>query len=435
MPTTIAIESRNVTLFGIVTEFQHLYLVKTVTDTAGRVLDERVIRGDVGSDLTLVTQANIPLAGSPDDRGDETPAQRHSTVLDLDDRDPEAVWSVMVQHVLAVDKADLPYGTGAGGAQREMEVNSNTTVASALHTVGIDLAGNLPSGIAPSQVPHYNRVGFMLVDDVLIGSSSSDFILGGAGNDTIDGRAGPDRLLGESGSDTLIGGSGNDQLDGGLGADRMTGGTGNDRYRINERGDRVIEADLSAAGGYDHIVTEIGLRLSGDMAGVERLTLASAGDLTGIGNGLSNWMSGNAGDNNLIGGAGGDSLRARAGNDRLFGGTSADRLDGGTGLDTYVFRNTFDSAAGAGNRDQIVFFSTTDVIDLSGIDANVGVAGNQAFTWTGSAAFTGAGQLRFEAVGTRSALVQGDVDGDLVADFEVLLRVHAAPLTASDFLL
>src|SRR5215211_8596092 len=108
MPTTIAIESKNIVVFGLVTPFQHLYLVKTVTDAAGKVLDERVIRGDVGQDLTLVTQANVPLATSPDARDGQTLAQRHHTELDLSGRDPDEVWSLMVQHALNINKANLP---------------------------------------------------------------------------------------------------------------------------------------------------------------------------------------------------------------------------------------------------------------------------------------------------------------------------------------
>ena len=435
MPTTIAIESKNVTVFGVETSYQHLYLVKTVTGAGGRVVDERVIRGDVGSDLTLVTQANIPLASSPDARGSATPAQRNRTVLDLDGRDPDAVWNVMVQHVAAIDKADLPYGTGVGDGGRALEVNSNTTVASALHAVGIDLARTLPAGITPARVPLYDRVEFVLVDDVLTGSDLDDVILGGVGNDTLDGRGGNDRLFGEAGNDRLVGGSGNDILEGGAGADRMTGAAGNDRYRVDAAGDVVIESDLGAAGGYDHVIGAVSVRLSSDRAGVERLTLTSTRDLNGTGNALANWMTGNAGDNALLGGSGNDALRAGSGNDRLVGGSGADLLVGGTGRDTYLFKNTFDSGPGAEARDVIAFLGGSDVIDLSGIDAQPGAAGDQAFTWIGAGAFTGAGQLRVQSDPSGSTLVQANVDGDLAADFEVLVRASAAPITAADFVL
>ena len=75
MPTTIAIESKDVEYEGFNTEFQHLYLVKTVTDSQGRVLSEKVIRGSNLSDGSLGTVANVDLAASPDRRGARTPVE------------------------------------------------------------------------------------------------------------------------------------------------------------------------------------------------------------------------------------------------------------------------------------------------------------------------------------------------------------------------
>ena len=54
-----------------------------------------------------------------------------------------------------------------------------------------------------------------------------------------------------------------------------------------------------------------------------------------------------------------------------------------------------DSGVGATTRDVITDFATsTDEIDLMGIDADTTVAGNQAFRWVGTAALTGAGRAR-----------------------------------------
>ncbi len=75
----------------------------------------------------------------------------------------------------------------------------------------------------------------------------------------------------------------------------------------------------------------------------------------------------------------------------------------------------------------------TDAIDLSAIDAATGIGGDQAFTFIGTQAFGGgAGELRCDDLGT-ACIVQGDVDGDTVADFEIL--VLAPPLAETDFLL
>ncbi len=80
----------------------------------------------------------------------------------------------------------------------------------------------------------------------------------------------------------------------------------------------------------------------------------------------------------------------------LRGGAGKDTLTGGIGGDRFVFAATGDSVTGA-NADRITDFSRAqgDRIDLSAIDANTGAAGNQAFTFIGSGAFTHhAGQLR-----------------------------------------
>jgi serralysin len=75
-----------------------------------------------------------------------------------------------------------------------------------------------------------------------------------------------------------------------------------------------------------------------------------------------------------------------------------------------------------------------DRIDLAQIDANARLAGNQAFDFIGTAAFSGArGQLRVE-VFTDALLVQGDRNGDGRADMQFAV-VGSIRLFASDFLL
>src|SRR4051812_5750822 len=228
MPTTIAIESHPVVLEGFNTSFEHLYLVRTVTDANGKVLSETVIRGGAGTDGTLTIEAGIPLSASSDARHGESLTQRHHRVLDLGDHSANDVWNIMLQHARDIDRANLPYGFDIFGQFPGADVNSNTVVGSVLHTVGISLAQNLPPTVRPSEVPLYNKVGAMLVDDVLNGTARGDVILGGAGNDRVAGKAGDDRLSGESGNDRVSGDSGADHLSGGAGADLLNGGSGSD---------------------------------------------------------------------------------------------------------------------------------------------------------------------------------------------------------------
>ena len=455
MPTTIAIEAKPIQIFGIRTPFEHLYLVKTVTSASGAVLSERVIRGEPTDSGRLDVQADIALASSDDARGSDTLAQRRHTTLDLDGRDPDAVWALMVQHAQDVDAARLRYGFETLGVDFGGDVNSNTLVGSALHTVGIDLAQTLPRGIDRDEVPSFNRLDAMRVNDFLRGGSTDDVIFGGVGNDSINGLAGNDRLFGESGDDRLAGSAGNDLLDGGAGADVMNGGLGSDIYRVDSRIDRVIETRLDAAGGTDLVqsVITFSLAASTDRAGIERLTLLGAGTINGVGNALDNQISGNAranilsglagddllrggsGNDRLSGGPGDDLLRGHLGNDQLHGGTGRDVLAGGAGSDTFVFFAAYESLPGAAARDMIVDFAAGDAINLQAIDADATTAGNQAFGLIGGNPFTAAGQVRFETTAAGDTLVQANTDADLVAEFELLLHGSTRALTGADFVL
>ena len=92
--------------------------------------------------------------------------------------------------------------------------------------------------------------------------------------------------------------------------------------------------------------------------------------------------------------------------------------------------------------DHILDFTPgTDRIDLTRIDANTFVGGDQAFRWIGSNAFGGtgaasAGELRAYQDVNGGWFVEGDVNGDGVADITVALTLQGPlPLGAGDFLL
>ena len=122
------------------------------------------------------------------------------------------------------------------------------------------------------------------------------------------------------------------------------------------------------------------------------------------------------GRDKVFGEAGKDRIDAGGGNDKLAGGKGADELAGGAGSDTFVFNKVKESGPGAARADTLEDFDArADRIDLRGIDADTAEAGVQAFDFIGSRAFSGqAGELHL--VGK---LLQGDVDGDGTADFEV----------------
>ena len=73
-----------------------------------------------------------------------------------------------------------------------------------------------------------------------------------------------------------------------------------------------------------------------------------------------------------------------------------------------------------------------DDIDFSAIDANTAAGGDQAFTFIGSDAFSGAGQLRYDAA---TGLLQGNVNNSNAADFTITLVNTPASLLGTDFIL
>lgn len=255
------------------------------------------------------------------------------------------------------------------------------------------------------------------------GGSGADLIAGNEANNTLTGNGGNDSLIGAAGKDTLIGGDGNDILNGGTGADRLEGGSGSDTATYTNATAAIV-ADLKSAG------TNTGEAVGDTFFFVENLTGSAFGD-TLRGDDNANTLSGLGGADSLVGRGGSDTLLGGDGNDRLQGDLGADMLTGGAGADTFVFTSTSDTGKNYG-RDTITDFSAAqlDKIDLRGIDANTRINGDQAFSYIGTSGFTKvAGQLHFA-----NGMVEGDVNGDGIADFQLTMRGISA-LAAGDFIL
>ncbi|WGM40487.1 hypothetical protein [Caulobacter sp. NIBR1757] len=253
-------------------------------------------------------------------------------------------------------------------------------------------------------------------DDSISGGIGADKLFGGDGVDTLDGGADNDRFDGGSGADILLGGAGNDYLDGGVGADSMTGGVGNDVFLVDDGDDTVIEA---AGEGYDIVRSSVSIRVLA--ANVEAVELQGAADLNANGNGDANNLQGNTGSNQLSGGGGVDTINGNDGDDVVIGGTGNDLLRGGLGADSFrvlgesMGRPVLES-------DQIFDFSTAegDIVDLSAIDANSLLDGNQAFSLV-TAFSKQAGQMTMSFSGGVT-LIRLDVNGDTKADYQLKIN-------------
>jgi serralysin len=217
--------------------------------------------------------------------------------------------------------------------------------------------------------------------------------IGGSGNDALVGNAAANLLTGNAGNDTLTGSAGADTLQGGLGNDSVLGGSGDDSLK---------------GGNNDDL------------------------------------LHGDAGDDRLFGHIGADTLQGDAGNDLLQGNANRDVLVGGLGSDSFDFDFVSESAVGNAVCDVIqagggaTAFQGAgadggDRIDISGIDADATVAGNQAFAFGG----TGKGHVWCVNSGSTTA-VFANVDNDAAAEFQVNILdagVLASAYKAVDFIL
>ncbi len=311
-------------------------------------------------------------------------------------------------------------------------------------------------------------------NDILRGGFGDDILNGGTGNDRLEGGDDNDVLLGGSGVDTLIGGAGNDVIDGGNGFDTVlytiapsgvtvdlevttaqnVGSAGVDtlirieniiasnfndtllgnfnRNRLDGgAGDDVIDG----RGGNDTLIGRAGDDMLTGGTGADRLVGGADNDTLNGGEGRDR-LEGGSGDDVLFGGTDVDRLIGGDGNDQLTGGEGTDFLFGGAGNDTFIFNSTADSGFRPYQRDEIRDWNDGDLIDVAAIDADVTLAGDQAFNLVENG-FTGAaGEIWIQSltVGTSNVqLVHFDLDGDGQDDMQ--LWVIASELDAGDFIL
>jgi Ca2+-binding RTX toxin-like protein len=305
------------------------------------------------------------------------------------------------------------YYFGAGGPNRVADsvyVNLGLGVAHSLNGAPEDDLANI--GI--DTFTGVNAVAGSRFDDVLIGSDSA--------------RA-----------ETFDGGRGNDYIDGGGGA--------HDRYQI-ETPPVGVTVDISSPVGFVTLADDDGVQTD-TLVNIEEISATefddditlSDVDNVAIGENGNDVIRGLAGNDTLIGDQGHGFRGTAPGNDVLIGGLGKDTMTGNEGADTFVLESILETGKTKSTRDVITDFTRgEDLVDLTAVDANVLVDGDQAFSWRGERGFSGAaGELRFvreNNPGTANdrTIIEGDVNGDRIADFQIeLTGLHR--LTEHDFLL
>lgn len=152
--------------------------------------------------------------------------------------------------------------------------------------------------------------------------------------------------------------------------------------------------------------------------------------------GTVNTLAGYAGNDQLVGGSLADDINSGDDADKLRGDGGADLLTGGLGADVFKYRATGDSTVAA--PDTIADFSSgVDKLNFKRIDTNAALAGDQAFAYIGTAAFSanGTAQIRWVDLGA-DLRVEADLNGNGTADMHILLQgAGNQVLTANDFVL
>ena len=342
--------------------------------------------------------------------------------------------------------------TAISGGRDELMLFSNTYVLSKASTITL-AAGLEDLSALNTGATLLNLVGNS-ANNAIDGNDADNIISGRDGDDNLLGFLGNDTLIGEIGNDTLVGGDGHDTLDGGVGVDNLTGGIGNDTYivelTVTGTGDASLFTiqdtftelagegtdTLKLRGTLGYLTTQTLLVDTYAAQNIEGLDVSLTGSakINLTGNSVDNVLIGNAVVNILIGDAGNDTLDGKAGNDVLIGGLGSDFLTGGLGADRFDFNAIIESSSANASIDTIADFSHVqlDKIDLSTIDAKAGTPlVNDAFTFI-LTDFTGVeGQVRFD---TATHSIYGDIDGNGVADFQIILT-GVASLVAADLIL
>jgi len=366
---------------------------------------------------------------------------------------------------------DLLANVGSGGDAEGDTLSSIENVTGSAHHDAI--AGSTDANVLRGLDGNDTLYGWN-GGDTLIGDGGDDWLHGGSGFDTMIGGTGNDDYFVESFGDAIIenanegydrvwssidytlganlefldlgtvlglgplNGTGNELdntiqgnesdnvLDGRGGADLINGGKGNDTYIVDNANDRVVDVE----GGFDRVRTSVSYNLANvenlhghpnEVEVLETTDPAGTAAIDLVGNDFNNTIVGNNGSNIIVGSPLGDDVN-------LDGVEDYDGLDvmtGNGGGDVFVWTSTNETRLAGQEADVVTDFNRAggDLLSFNLIDANVAVAGDQAFTFVGivdvtqGGSFTAPGQIGYFTAGTDTfILLNTEVDAGV--DFQ-----------------
>jgi Ca2+-binding RTX toxin-like protein len=172
------------------------------------------------------------------------------------------------------------------------------------------------------------------------------------------GTSGNDLIFGTFKANRLVGGDGNDKLIGGEGKDKLYGGKGNDTYYVDNKGDKISEAN---GNGHDLVISTVSFTIGTPF---EDLKLTGTSNIHGTGNTHANTITGNAGHNVLAGNGGSDTFvfatsLTPSNFDTITDFNSNDQFD----IDNAVFKGLSTGNLSAGAFKQISSGNSTQGVD------------------------------------------------------------------------
>src|SRR5262245_15124455 len=327
----------------------------------------------------------------------------------------------------------------------------------------MDNSGDVVDETTGSGIDTVNTsITFSLADALHVKGDVENLTLTGTGNVNGTGNALDNAITGNGGANVVAGLGGADILDGGAGSDTVTYAASSVGVNVSlmthlgsggdAEGDTLFSVEKLTGSNFDDTLEGDGAAnvLSGGTgidtvsyehaaAGVTvNLATTSAQNTLGAGSdtlsGFEN-LTGSQFDDILLGTTGANTILGGAGNDRITGGGGTDILAGGADADTFIFRAAADSAPSLA--DVITdFLEGTDKIDLSAIDSNSAVSGNQAFLYGGESQIVVANSVTwFQDQATGNTVIQADLNGNNIADMQIVLTGLHPNLHATDFVL